>query len=220
MTRTRKCRARDRRVAWFLAAFGTAATATILGVRYVRAKLDAEAERLANVLNLAPGQVIAEIGAGAGHMSVRIARRLRLGGRIIATEFEPKKLRAIRRSVQRHGVENVAIEQGSETGAELAAGLCDAIFMRGVYHHFTAPAPMNRSLFAALRPGGVLAVIDFAPKLLLSLCPPKGIPANRGGHGIRRPLVEQELRQAGFQVVERWDDWGCGRYCVLFRKPA
>jgi SAM-dependent methyltransferase len=74
--------------------------------------------------------------------------------------------------------------QGSETGAELPSGSCDAIFMRGVYHHFTAPQQMNGSLFRALRPGGTLAVIDFPPRLLLWLCTPKGIPATPFG-GLR-----------------------------------
>jgi predicted methyltransferase len=91
--------------------------------------------------------------------------------------------------------------------------------MRGVYYHFTAPEAMGRSLFRALRPGGTLAVIDFPPRLLLSLCTPKGIPANRGGHGIRKALLKEELMEAGFDTVREHDDWPFRFYCEVFRKP-
>jgi ubiquinone/menaquinone biosynthesis C-methylase UbiE len=170
-----------RKLVWLAAGLGTAAAATILGVRYYRKKLDEEAERLGDVLNLRPGKVIAEVGAGKGQMTLRVARLVRPDGRVHSTEFEPKKLRQMRRSVEKSGLENVSTIKGSETGTELPSQSCDAVFMRGAYHHLTAPTDMTRSLFRALRPGGTLAVIDFPPRLLLSLWTPKGIPENRGG---------------------------------------
>ena len=209
-----------RRLAWLAAVLGTAATATILGLRYYRTKLDAEAVHLAEVLNLGPGKIVAEVGAGKGQMTLRVARLVRPGGRVHSTEFEPKKLRQMRRSVEKSGLENISVIKGSQTGTELPPESCDAIFMRGVYHHFTAPTDMTRSLFLALRPGGTLAVIDFPPRLLLSLWTPKGIPENRGGHGIQKELLRQELIEAGFEPAQECDDWPFRMYCAVFRKPA
>jgi SAM-dependent methyltransferase len=91
--------------------------------------------------------------------------------------------------------------------------------MRGVYHHLTDPAAMDASLLRALRPGGTLAVIDFAPRLLLAPWTPKGIPSDRGGHGIRHELTTAELEQAGFDAVRTFESWPGGCYCVLFQKP-
>jgi ubiquinone/menaquinone biosynthesis C-methylase UbiE len=209
------------KLAWLSAAVGSAAAAaTVLGVRYYRRKLDTEATRLSEVLNLVPGMTVVEVGAGKGGMSIRIARRVLPGGRVLSTEFEPKKLLRIHSSVHKSGLNNIVAMQGNKSGAELWPECYDAIYMRTVYHHFTAPDEMNRSLFRALRPGGILAVIDFPPRLLLSLCTPKGIPDNRGGHGIRKELVIQELGQVGFQPVREYHDWPFGLYCVVFRKPG
>jgi ubiquinone/menaquinone biosynthesis C-methylase UbiE len=195
-----------------------AAVATILGRRYYEQKLDQEATRLSELLNLAPGMTVVEVGAGKGHMSVRIAPRVLPGGRVLATEFEPKKIVRIHDSVYKSGLENIVPMQGNESGAELWPDSCDAIYMRAVYHHFTKPEEMNRSLFRALRPGGTLAIIDFPPRLILAPCTPKGIPKNRGGHGIRKELVIRELTEAGFQVVWKFDNWRFGLYCVVFQK--
>jgi ubiquinone/menaquinone biosynthesis C-methylase UbiE len=196
-----------------------AAAATVLGVRYYRKRVEVETERFAEILDLKPGMTVVEVGAGKGKMAVRIAPRVQPGGRVLATEFEPKKLLRIHDSVHKSALENIVPMQGNESGAELWDESYDAIFMRVAYHHFTAPDQMNRSLFRALKPGGVLAVIDFSPKLLLSLCPPKGVPDNRGGHGIRKELVVKELRDVGFEPVREHEDWPFGLYCVVFRKP-
>jgi predicted methyltransferase len=93
--------------------------------------------------------------------------------------------------------------------------------MRHVYHHFLHPAQEDASLFQSLKPGGMLAVIDFPPSkdaspLDLSN---EGVLANRGGHGITKQALVEELSAAGFQVVTTPTDWPGEDYCVVFRKP-
>lgn len=93
--------------------------------------------------------------------------------------------------------------------------------MRGVYHHFTQPERMNVSLLRSLQPDGLLAVVDFPPSwLLTTFWKVEGAPANRGGHGIKKETLSDELTQAGFQFVRLIDDWNGRNYCVLFRKAA
>jgi len=72
-----------------------------------------------------------------------------------------------------------SVNSATETG--LPAGCCDAILLRGVYHHLTEPTAALVSLRRALRPGGRLLVIDFAPVWWLAPWTPKGIPKDRGG---------------------------------------
>lgn len=70
--------------------------------------------------------------------------------------------------------------------------------MRDVYHHFTHPAEIDGSLYRALRPGGLLAVIDFPPGFFLNLIAPvKGAPKSHKGHGISQAVLIQEVTGVG-----------------------
>jgi ubiquinone/menaquinone biosynthesis C-methylase UbiE len=191
----------------------------MLGLRYYDCKLDEEAARLSEILNLVPGNTVAEVGAGRGSMTVRIARRVQPGGRVLSTDVEPEKLVKVHHAVHQAGAKNVIVMGGTQIGAEFRANSCDAIYMRVAYHHFTDPQQMNRSLFRALKPGGRLAVIEFSPSLLFPAPRPKGVPRRRGGHGIPKELLVNELTAAGFEKVRDYE-WPFRLYCVLFRRPA
>jgi predicted methyltransferase len=173
-----------------------------------------EADRLAAVLGVTTGATIAEIGAGAGEMTVEMAERVGDTGRVYSTELGDDKVESLREAVS-HARPQVRVVAGAEDDTRLPAGCCDAIYMRRVYHHFTHPVPMDASLFDALRPGGRLAVIDFEHS---EGTPPPGVPANRKGHGVPPKVVVEELTRAGFEHV-RTEDWTGGMFLALFRKP-
>lgn len=198
---------------------GIAAAGAYMYVQYRKAQLDLEADRLAEVLALKPGARVADVGAGVGNVAVRIADRVGASGRVYAVEVEHSKLRKLQARKEKEQLTNIDIVTGTSSGCNLPENSCDAIFLRGAYHHLTAPSDMNASLLRALRPGGTLAVIDFAPRLLLKPWTPKGIPDDRGGHGIRHTLVELELVASGFELVRVIPDWPGGKYCVLVQKP-
>jgi ubiquinone/menaquinone biosynthesis C-methylase UbiE len=183
----------------------------------------AEIEKLAPLMDLKAGSLVAEIGAGNGAVSVAAGQKVGPAGHVYATEIDQRQLAKIRKSVAKSGLANVTVVEAKEDDTGLPAGCCDAIFMIGVYHHITRPAPTDASIFRALRPGGRLVIVDFRPTLWLWLFTPKGIPANRGGHGIPEDVLEGELSQAGFQPLETFDHWGdswfLSNYCVVYRKP-
>ena len=188
-------------------------------LEYRKQRLQQEASRLWEVLGLKPGSRIGDVGAGKGDLTALLARRVGPGGRVFSAEIDAGRLRKLNRRKANGGWDNVDVLPARPDDCGLPSNSCDAAFMRGVYHHLTHPEAMDASLWRALRPGGTLAVIDFSPRILLSLCTPKGIPSNRGGHGIRYPLVTQELEQAGFETVRTLEDWPGGLYCVLLQKP-
>jgi len=181
----------------------------------------AQVDRLVELLELPPGATAGEVGAGKGRMTLLLARRLGAAGRVFSTELDSGDLDDLKQTVTDAGVQNVTVIRGGEQDTQLPAECCDAIFMRRVYHHFTHSQNLNASLIKALRPGGRLAVIDFAPQpWMFWLWRPKGVPDNRGGHGIPPAVLIEELTRAGFVFERRIDNWPGRDYCLVFREPA
>jgi ubiquinone/menaquinone biosynthesis C-methylase UbiE len=152
---------------------------------------------------------IADVGAGKGELSAALAREVGARGKVYATDVDAGRVKALKEKL---GAQVVVVE-GGIGDARLPHACCDAIVLRRVYHHLTELPGMNASLLRALRPGGVLAVIDFPPPFFLG----------RGDYGVPAKDVIGEVTGSGFELVRRIDDWPgrgpLGSYCVLFRKP-
>jgi predicted methyltransferase len=179
--------------------------------------LSSETERLVEALALREGMRLADVGAGDGEWTERLAAAVGPAGHVWATEIDADDVEKLEQRADRAGLANVTVVLGTETDTGLPDGCCEAILLRMVYHHFTRPAPMRASLRRALRPGALLAVIDLQPRE--DWGDPAGVP-DRGGHGIRDDELVQEMTSDGFEVVARHDDWtGSGdRYCIVFRR--
>jgi ubiquinone/menaquinone biosynthesis C-methylase UbiE len=173
----------------------------------------AEMPRLRQVLALQAGKVVADVGAGKGELTVALAREVRPGGRVFSTEIDARRLKALREAVLDARLDNVTMVEARSGETGLPPNCCDAIVLRRVYHHLTDPAGINASLLRSLRPGGVLAVIDFPPPFFWS----------RGSLGVPAKAVIDEVTASGFEPLRLIDDWPgrgpLGSYCALFRKP-
>jgi ubiquinone/menaquinone biosynthesis C-methylase UbiE len=161
---------------------------------------------------------VADVGAGDGDWSFRLAERVGETGHVYATEVDEDELDKIRDRIREGKADNVTTIPGDQERTGLEAGCCDAILLRLVYHHFTQPAVMRADLRQALRPGGRLAVIDIVPQKHWRELP--DVP-DRGGHGIPVEDVIREMTDAGFEVVAQYDDWNGDddRFCVVFQLP-
>ena len=178
-----------------------------------------EADQIAAALELAPGMRVADVGAGDGEWTVGLAARVGEPGHVYATEVDEDDLEDVRERAGDAGLGNVTTVLGDQNETGLPAGCCDAILLRLVYHHFTDPAPMRASLRRALRPGGLIAVVDILPQSHWREL--EGVP-DRGGHGIAPEELVADMTRDGFELVARHDDWGDdeNHYCVVFRRSA
>jgi Skp family chaperone for outer membrane proteins len=195
--------------------------AALTGEIIKRCQNQLAAKQLAPLLNWNPGNVVAEIGAGDGGLTLAAAERVGPTGRVYTTELDPEKLAQLESLAAKQKDRNITVVKAGEAETNLPRECCDSIFMRGVYHHFTQPAKEDASLFRSLKPGGLLAIIDFPPGNKSSdIESVKGVPKNRGGHGMPKQLLLDELSAAGFQAVTTPTHWHGEDYCVVVRKPA
>ena len=182
----------------------------------------ADANHLAAILQIRPGMVVADVGAGSGWMTVMMGALVGSKGRVYSTEIDPRELARIRSAVAAAHLDNVTVVQATASDTGLPPDCCDAIILRRVYHHLTDPADTGRSLYHALRPGGQLAVLDFRASFRTAPWTRSGLPPNREGHGINPVTVDAELEHAGFEYVRIDDPWPgsafLSSFCVVFKK--
>jgi cyclopropane fatty-acyl-phospholipid synthase-like methyltransferase len=181
---------------------------------------EAEIPRLVELLELKPGMSVADVGAGFGAWTMRLARELGPSGRVYATDVGAAQITALRDITSRERLTNVTVLEGAVSATNLPALCCDAILVRDAYHHFTQPEALIQSLAASLKPGGRLAVIDFPPRPNSEV--PAGVPANRRGHGVPPEVVEGEVGAALVHVrtIPAWSPASepASLFLVLFRK--
>ncbi len=180
-----------------------------------------EAPRLAELLAIKPGAAVADVGAGFGAWMAELSRLVGPTGRVYATDIGAPQLAALRAWVAKDALANVTVIEASADSTNLPAGCCDAILIRDVYHHLTNPTAVVKSMAAALKPGGRLALIDFPPQGGSAV--PAGVPENRGGHGVPQAVVRQEVSQflTHVRTISPWDAPNQTQplYLLLFQKP-
>src|SRR5262249_10010398 len=132
-----------------------------LGAQSSQSQVAADAQLFIKALDIRPGSVVAEIGAGDGALTVELARRVGDQGRVFSNELNATKAKAIAALAEQRSLSNVTTIEGRVTESGLPVQCCDVIVMRDVYHHFSDPAAMNQNLLASLKPGGKIGILEF-----------------------------------------------------------
>jgi tRNA A58 N-methylase Trm61 len=118
-------------------------------------------ERALDALNLRRGMVVADIGAGSGYMSVRLARRVGPTGKVYANDLQPQMLDLLRRNAVKAGVTNIVTVLGDAADPRLPANTMDLVLLVDVYHEFSQPQAMVRKIRETLKPGGCLVLLEY-----------------------------------------------------------
>jgi len=113
------------------------------------------------LLDIHPGMVVADVGAGTGYMTIRLARLVGDTGRVYANDIQPAMLDVVRRKSEEARLTNVAVVLGTESDARLPARSLDLALLVDVYHEFSNPQAMLVSIGLALKPGGRLVLIEY-----------------------------------------------------------
>ncbi len=116
---------------------------------------------LLEALALGPGMVVADIGAGTGYLSRRMARQVAPDGKVLAVDVQPEMVAMLRKSAEREGLRNIVPSLGTETDVQLLADSLDMAVMVDVYHELSHPCEVAASIVRALKPGGRLIFVEY-----------------------------------------------------------
>jgi precorrin-6B methylase 2 len=117
--------------------------------------------KLMEALKLKPGEVVADIGAGSGYFTFRLADRVGPKGKVVAVEIQQEMLDIISRKMKQNNVANIELVLGKEDDPKLAAASVDLILLVDVYHEFEFPYEMTTAMVKALKPGGRLVFVEY-----------------------------------------------------------
>lgn len=163
-------------------------------------------------LQIQRDQVVADIGAGSGYYTVRMAAEVGPRGRVYATDIQPGMLDILRRRLTREGLTNVETVLGLPDDPKLPADSLDLALMVDVYHELGAPQVFVRRLRAALKPTGRLVLLEYRKE-------DPSVPI-RPEHKMSIAEVKAELEPEGFKLVRVLNDLPWQHILVLQRSDA
>ena len=148
-------------------------------------------DRVMDLLGIALGKNVADIGAGSGWFTVRAARRVGPTGAVLAEDINPLAIEYIGKRISKENLPNVRTVLGTPDDPGLPSGSVDAVLMLKVYHEIAHPVPTMKALQRALRPGAKVGIIDRN--------------GNGADHGVNGPIVVKEMGEAGYKLVGKYD---------------
>jgi len=113
------------------------------------------------LLEVQRGSVVADVGAGSGYYSTRLARLVGPEGRVYASDIQQAMLDIIRGRIERERIPNIELVLGTPTDPRLPRAAVDLAIMVDVYHEFSAPQVMLRRIRESLKPGGRLVLLEY-----------------------------------------------------------
>ena len=116
---------------------------------------------LMSALALKPGMVVADIGAGTGYLSRRMAKAVAPGGKVLAVDVQPEMVAMLKDLARRSGLANIEPLLGTETDVSLPAATVDLAIMVDVYHELSRPYEVLASIVRALKPGGSVVFVEY-----------------------------------------------------------
>jgi predicted methyltransferase len=147
-----------------------------------------------DALGIADGSVVADLGAGSGWFTLRLARRVGPNGMVYAEDIQRQMIEVINRAVQREALSNVRTVLGTPRDPRLPPGI-DAVLIVGAYHEMEDPVSLLKNVAVSLKPQGRIGVVDFT--------------AGGGGPGppaedrVDPDAVVKAAEAAGLQLVSR-----------------
>jgi predicted methyltransferase len=171
-----------------------------------------------DALGIRPGSVVADIGAGRGYFTFRIAERVGPTGKLYSEDIADEVIEDITRRARERKLSQIEVVRGTENDVRLPADSMDVVMIVDTYHEFRDHDAIMRSVHRALKPGGKLGIIDKVEDYGLRRS------AYHDKHAINEELVKDEVVANGFRFARKQpgftSNYGQHWWFLIFEKPA
>ncbi|WP_232630833.1 class I SAM-dependent methyltransferase [Methylobacterium sp. Leaf118] len=164
-----------------------------------------EVGQVVRLMRIAPGQTVADIGAGNGYSVLRLSPRVGAQGRILAQDITPDYLADLEARVRAKGLANVTVVRGEAHDPRLPPRALDAAVLVHMYHEIAQPFGLLWNLAGAMKPGGRVGIVDA-----------DAIPSR---HGTPPTLLRCELAAVGYREISMTPLKGGVGYLAVFEAP-
>ena len=148
-------------------------------------------DRALDAIGIKKGETIADIGAGVGYFTWRMAERVGPAGKVYASDIQPPMLEQLKKNVAARGLTNVVTVLGTEDDPKLPAGVLDLALLVDVYHEFSQPRSMLAKIRQSLKPSGRMILLEYRKE-------DPNVPI-RLEHKMTVQEVRQEIEPEGFR---------------------
>jgi len=155
-------------------------------------------DQIIATMGLKNGDVVADLGAGTGYFTRRLAKAVAPSGRVYAVDIQPEMIALLKQNLQKQGISNVVAVLGAGDDPKLPRESCDWILLVDVYHELQQPKAMLARMREALKPAGRIALVEYRLEGLSAL-------HIREEHRMSPGQVLAEWEPAGFRLVRRYE---------------
>jgi len=168
-------------------------------------------EQIMDALRIAEGSTVADVGAGGGWFTIRLARRVGPNGTVYAEDIQRLMIQAIQRRVQREGLTNVkpVLGTAADPFPGLTRGSLDAVLIVAAFHEMAEPVALLRNVANALKPQGRVGIIDYSEG--------EGGPGPPPEQRVPPSVIVATARDAGL-TFDREEKFLPYQYFLVFRK--
>jgi ubiquinone/menaquinone biosynthesis C-methylase UbiE len=167
-------------------------------------------DQIMDALQIGENSVVADLGAGGGWFTVRLARRVGPNGHVYAEDIQPQMIESIQRRRDREGLPNVETVLGTAVDPKLPAGSLDAVLIVDAYHEIEQPVALLKNVVKALKPGGTIGIVNFKKD--------GGGPGPDMDERVDAEKVVDDARAAGLELRKR-ENFLRYQYLLTFGVP-